>query len=219
MTASAAHRSVIKFSGTSTLMSSEPMSLVSGLTYRVTAAGRRVLDPLQPVEVRADGILVPATDYSLSYLFGTVTFAAAPAAPVTITANFLPMWPLAAARSFSIQCSRAALDNTPMGELGARSKQMGLIDAQVSVGHLDEDTFADDFDTGTGVLRFWDIWEADAPKLVEIRPGGDAIEVFRGWFILPSLSADAELDGLVETSIDLELAAQAGAVFYGWGSA
>lgn len=217
--AKAAHRTIIKMSGTSTAMVSEAMSLLTGTTYRITSLFRRVLDPLVAVSVFDGGVLVPSSGYALSTLFGTVTFAVAPTGAVTITANYLPMWQLGCARSFSISNSKTILDATCFDGPGSRKKKGGLIDGTVSIGHLDTATLADDFDTGADTLTFFDSWNADTPKLVEIRPGGDATEVFRGWYILPTISVDAELDGLVETSVELELAAQAGFVYYGWGAA
>ena len=74
--------------GTSTAMTAEAMSLVSGKTYQVTASTKRNFNPAVAVTVLDNAVAVNVTNIlNIDYLFGRVTFIAGytVTGPVTVT--------------------------------------------------------------------------------------------------------------------------------------
>ena len=84
----------IKSSGTSTSMTSEAMSLVSGKTYKIASAAKEIFDYNQALTFSdGSGPISAANIDSIDYLFGTVTFVSTftPTGSVTVTGHYLPM--------------------------------------------------------------------------------------------------------------------------------
>jgi len=138
----AGHNAVIKKSGTPIAMTSEAMSLVSGKTYQITAAARRVISFLNPVTVLAGGTDVTANVESIDYLVGRVTFKATytPASPVTITGFYIPMTQIAKGRSFNLSQTVAEQDTTGYDDAqannGYRRFDEGLRSVSLELGGI-----------------------------------------------------------------------------------
>ena len=101
--------------GTSTALTTEPMTLVSGKTYEITNAAKRVINrTFSPINVFDNAVNANAEVLNFDYLFGRVTFKASYTVigPVTITGQYYPMVQLAKANSFSLTQSADAVDTT-----------------------------------------------------------------------------------------------------------
>lgn len=215
----AAHPTTIKIPGTSTAMVDQPCSLVSGTTYRITDAAKRVLDPDAAVTVKDGGVAVAAADYTVDPLFGTVTLDSAPGGAVTISASYLPLLTVGTARGFGIQASRTVLDDTTFGDL-AKAKLLGLADGSVSLDLLED--LLEDHDPGAGARTLGDYLAQGLPVLVEIHPGA-AGPYFRGWYVAESQEVAGEVDDLVTASLSLTCSARTitgrqDAASFGWGT-
>src|SRR5690348_7886763 len=84
----------VKSTGTSTAMTGEAMSLVSGKTYKVTDATKDVWDYTKSLTVKDNGAAVAAADIEeINYIFGQVTFVAGytPTGPITVDGHYLPL--------------------------------------------------------------------------------------------------------------------------------
>ena len=106
--------------GTSTLMTNEPCSLVGGQVYQITDSARRIIDgDLVPVPVvRDNGVIVATSNYSIDYNYGIITFIASYSinTPIVITANFLPAHNGARAMTVSAELSYDDEETTTFGD-------------------------------------------------------------------------------------------------------
>lgn len=100
--------------GTPTSMAAEALTLVSGKTYRITAATKRMLSLGHTITVYDNAVDATAEVASIDYLTGTVTFDSGytVTGPVTLDGYYIPMTQLGKARSFSLTQTKAELDNT-----------------------------------------------------------------------------------------------------------
>ena len=214
----AAHAASVKVAGTPVAMSGEAMSLVSGKTYRVTSSARRVLDPSSSVTVLDNGVSVAASNRTVDYLFGLVTFAAGytVAGPVTISGAYLPTMPVAEVREFSISVQGTLSDSTTLDAAGVALKTQTLKDYTASITTL-QSALADN-DSGGGTVTVAGIHSAGLPVLVEVGLGG---YLFRGWALVESFEEKGSGDGLVELSVSLtgtgKTAVSGESVSFGWG--
>lgn len=203
--ANAGYEAVLYVSGTSTAMVDEACSLVSGKTYQITDATKRLLDPDVAIVVEDNGASVDAADIqSIDLLFGKVTFASGytPTGPITISANYLPLAIYGMVRSFSIQLSRSVYDSSVMdGVSDHRQKKIGLKDASGSIGaldfgdtQLDDDTIEERFTSGT-------------PFILAFGPEGDVSNSanLRVRVLLETMEVSGEVDALVDDSLSFAL--------------
>lgn len=140
----AGYNVVLKKTGTSTAMTDEAMSLVSGKTYRITNAAHRVIDPEVAVVVEDGGTPVDAEDIlNIDYVGGTVTFVGGytVGGSVTIaTGNYLPTGAFGCSRSFTLTQSTAEIDSTcyefAQANEGMRRFEGGLKTVSLEVGGI-----------------------------------------------------------------------------------
>jgi hypothetical protein len=203
---------VVKVSGTSTVMTGEATSLVSGNTYRITNAAKRVIDPAVAVVVKDGG--TPVTPTSIDYLFGAVTLPAPPGGAVTVDAAYLPIATLGDAKSIEVQLQSDLLDKSAFGSQ-AKAKLLGLQDATASVGRLSLPI--DDLDADTGGVQSLDSrMKAGTAMLLDWLV--DGTNRVRGWFLVKSYKVTAQVAGLIEVSVDFEATAQAAGAVFGIGT-
>lgn len=180
-------------SGTSTGMTAEACSLVTGKTYRVTNAARRLLDPAVAVVVDDNGSPVAAGDIaSIDYLHGVVTFDAGytVTGPVTIDANYLPISQVADAFSYATTTSVGMLDKTKFGDT-VRTRLPGLGDVSGSI----------DLKTSSGADAIAALAAAGTIAYLVIQPAGTgSAEHLRARVLFESVDGSAALDGVVQTS-------------------
>lgn len=173
----AGYAATLKQQGTPVVMTAEAMSLVSGKTYQVTAAAKRVIDYFSTVTVLDNAVDHTADVVSIDYLFGKVTFAAAytPTGPITITGKYVPMSTIAKGRSFNLNMTAAELDKTvyesAQANGGWRTFDYGLRTVSMDMSGI--------FDVTNGAAT---ALRARTPLVIECSPDGTANTLFRGYF-------------------------------------
>jgi hypothetical protein len=204
----------LKQQGTATTMTAEPMALVSGKTYRITNAVRRILDYFSPITVFDGGVDHTADVVSIDYLNGEVTFAAAytVSGAVTLTGKYVPTVSIAKARTFTLTQSAAELDTTVYEEArandGWRTFKYGLRTVGLDIGGV--------YDVTNGfaaALRSRD------PIMVEVAPANDALTFFRGFFKFHNRGQQGDVGALEEENRTLGLWVPDGALVvrpFGW---
>lgn len=112
---------VINKMGTSTTMTTEACSLVSGKTYQITAATKRVIDRSQALNVFDNGVNQNANVLNVDYLTGKVTFKSTytVTGPVTVTGKYFPMVSLGAYTSFTLTQSVSIIKDSNIPALQA----------------------------------------------------------------------------------------------------
>jgi hypothetical protein len=163
--------------GTPTVMTAEAMTLVSGKTYRITNAAKRIIDYFSAVTVLDNAVDHTADVLSIDYLNGEVTFAAAytPVGPITITGKYVPTVAIAKARGFTLNQSAAEIDETDYetarGNDGWRVFDYGLRSANMDLSGI--------YDVTNGAAA---ALRARAPLIIEVRPDNTTETFFRGYF-------------------------------------
>jgi hypothetical protein len=195
-------------------MTAEACSLVSGTTYRVTNAAKRVLDPATTVTVKDAGTPIAAANVTIDYLFGTFTLASGPGGAVTVDAAYIPVYAVADCQAVDVSVAINLADASVLGS-SYKKKLATLLDCSGSLKRLA--LSIDDIDTvtaGTQSLHSWLM--AGTPRLLDVL--FTTGQRFRAWVLFKDNKASGSVDGLVELSIDFEGAAQAPAAVCGFGS-
>ena len=203
-----ANLSTLKTGGVSTAFTGAACSLVTGKTYQMNDATKRVLDPAVAVAVTDNGVTVATTNYEVDYLYGKVTFATAytVTGPVVVSAgNYLPGLSLAKVTDYSFTCTADVPAVTEFGN-AAVTRQSALKDLSGSLTTLELPQT--DLDAGGGTTKLQSLFDNGTPMLLELGfPGGG---FFRAWVIIESLDTSGAVDGLVEFTIGFSGAAQLG---------
>jgi hypothetical protein len=194
-----AHSVVVKATAPAVALSNEAMSLLSGDTFVVTNAAKRILDPGAAIVIHDDGSPVAAGDFAVDYLAGTVTFAAPPATPVTINSGaYLPAHAVAGAREFSISMERVELEDTEFGDT-LKSRFVGL---KFASGSLSGFFLADDdWDPGGGTLTADGAFGAGTQLVLEVLLDSATNHYFRGFVTLLGLDGAGAVDGVFTSTI------------------
>ena len=179
-------------SGTSTSMTAEATTLVTGKTYRITNAAKRMLDPTVAVVVDDSGSPVSASDIlSIDYLHGIVTFdpSYTVSGAVTVDANYIPLSQIADVYNASFSTNIMTLDNT-VYEDTAVSRKAGLKDISGSFSSYDEGATAISSLLAAGTVLY----------LTWMQTGSAAEDHLRSRVLLESEDASVAVDGLVEST-------------------
>jgi hypothetical protein len=204
----------LKQQGTPTTLTAEPAALVSGKTYRITNAAKRILDYFTAVTVFDNAIDRTSNVISVDYLNGEVTFAAAytVVGPVTVSGKYIPTVAIAKGRSFTLTQGAAEKDTTDYetarGNGGFRTFDYGLRTVGLEIQGV--------FDVTNG---FSTALRARLPIIVEIAPANDALTFFRGFFKFHSRGQQGNVGALEEETRTLGLWVPDGALVvrpFGW---
>lgn len=189
----ATYTTTIKKSGTSTSMTGEATTLISGTTYGIDDAIKDLFDRDQTFVVKDGGTPIATTDYTIDYLRGRVTLDSAPGGAVTIDGYYLPLATLAGANTYDLTVTPAILDTTDIADSGWMTNKQGLIDVAFSASRFDDLTtdYRDHLVDGDTVV-------------IEIISGGGA-EIIRGWFNVSGVAGAGDLEGLEEQNLSFEL--------------
>ncbi len=196
----AGYQAKIMKSGTSTLMTAEAMSLVSGKTYQITAATKRLFDRTASLIVYDNAVDHTADVESIDYLFGRVTFASAytPTGPITITANYLPLAVVGCINEFTLTQTANAVDNTCMDTAqandGHRTFEYGLKTVNLEANGI--------YKSANGFLA---LLQDREELVIEINPDGQGLTVARGFFKAVNTGQSGEVGDLEEESITFNL--------------
>lgn len=194
----------LKKQGTPTTMTGETTTLVSGKTYQITSAAKRVLDYATAITVSDAATDKTSEVESIDYLSGTVTFKSTytPTGPITITGKYTPLVAIAKGKSFSLTQNAAEIDTTDYetaaGNGGWRTFKPGLRTAGLEVGGI--------YDVTNGAK---DALVAKLPFIIEISPdntAGTADEtVFRGFYKYINTAQAGDVGALETETINFGL--------------
>lgn len=192
MAATAGYNAKLYRSGTSTAMTAEATTLVTGKTYRITNAAKRMLDPAVAVVVDDGGSPVSASDIlSIDYLHGLVTFdpSYTVSGAVTFDANYLPLSQIADVYNASFSTSVMMLDDTVYEDTQV-SRKAGLKDISGSFSCYDEGATALSslLEAGTVLYLTWQ------------QTGSGSTGHLRARVLLESEDVSAAVDGLIEST-------------------
>lgn len=179
-------------SGTSTSMTAEATTLVTGKTYRVTNAAKRMLDPSVAVTVDDGGVPIASANIeSIDYLHGIIVLDSGytPSGAITVDANYLPLSQIADVYTTSITTTVTMLDDT-VYEDTAVSRKAGLKDISGSFSAYDEGTTAISELVGNGTVVF----------LTFEHTGSASVDHMRARVLLESDDSSVSVDGLVEST-------------------
>ena len=193
--ATAGYSAKLYRSGTSTSMTAEATTLVTGKTYRITNAAKRMLDPAVAVVVDDGGSPVSASDILLiDYLHGLVTFdpSYTVSGAITFDANYLPLSQIADVYNASFSTSVMTLDDT-VYEDTAVSRKAGLKDLSGSFSAYDEAATAISSLMAAGTVLY----------LTWMQTGSATADHLRARVLLESEDASVAVDGLVETTYNV----------------
>jgi hypothetical protein len=188
--------------GTSTAMAAEACTLVSGQTYRISAATKRIINRAIAVTVFDNAVDHTADVESIDYLFGKITFKAAYTiiGPVTITGEYFPMLTLAKFQSFTLTQTAVAINNSDMPNLqtngGFETFEPGLKTVNMDLPSV---FAAADGWHGALVSR--------AEYVIETNPDGTGItgSVARGFFRLMTDTQSGDVGALEQESLKFSL--------------
>jgi len=190
--ATAGYSAILYRSGTSTSMTAEATTLVTGKTYRITNAAKRMLDPTVAVVVNDSGTPVDEADIlSIDYLHGIVVFV--PGYPIggaiTIDANYLPLSQIADVYTTSISTAVTMLENTVYEDTSV-SRLAGLKDISGSFSVYDEGATALSSLAANGTVLY----------LTLLHTGSASTEHLRARVLLESEDVSVAVDGLIEST-------------------
>lgn len=157
-----------------------------------------MIDPAAAVSVFANGVLVPATGYTLNYLYGIVTFAVAPTAPVTLNYTYIPLGEACSVKGISVTTERVVLDTstfcTTNSDQGHRRKLMGLADLTAEIESVDPSS---DATRGAFLAAFED---GEVPVVLEYQPDRGDTTSLRAFGFLSSAADMSQVEALAESS-------------------
>lgn len=189
---SAGYSAKLYRSGTSTSMTAEATTLVTGKTYRITNAAKRMLDPTVAVTVDDGGVPIAAVNIeSIDYLHGIIVLDAGytPGGAVTVDANYLPLSQIADVYTASFSTMRTMLDDT-VYEDTTISRKAGLSDVSGSFAVYDE-----------GATAISQLLEDGTVLYLTFMPTGSGeTDHLRARVLLESEDTGAAVDGLVEST-------------------
>lgn len=164
--------------GTPTTMTDEAMSVVTGKTYQINTASKRVIDRLTAITVEDNGVAVSDANIdSFNYLIGRVTFVSSytPTGPITITGKYVPMVEVGCANEFTLTMTANATDTTCMTTAqandGHRVYEYGLKTVSLELSGIQKTTNA-----------YMTALKNREELVIEVNPEGEGKCIARGYF-------------------------------------
>ena len=197
----AGYAAVVKKTGIATAMTGEAMSLVSGKTYQVTSAAKRLIDWTRAYTVYDNASPVAAANIEeVNFLFGRVTFISGytPAGSITLDGYYLPLAEVARANSFTLTQTADSIDKSDYershANNGYRVFDQGLKTVSLELGGF--------YDQTSG---FYALLESREDFVIEINPDGSGLSVARGIFKMVNRAQSGDVGALEEETRRFEL--------------
>lgn len=198
----AGYVATIMRAGTSTALTNEPMSKVSGQVYQVTDATKRVLNRAVPLTIKDKGVKVDAENIkAVDYLFGQVTFASGyvVTGPVTIASGaYFPLQAVGCSNAFTLTQTANAIDNTCMDTAqtnkGYRTFEYGLKTVSLELQGIYK-----------SANNFLQLLQNRAELIIEINPDGQGKVIARGFFKAMSTGQSGDVGDLEQETITFNL--------------
>ena len=191
----------IKKIGTSTVMTSEACTLVSGKTYQITSAIKRVVNRGVTLNVLDNAVNQNANVLNVDYLNGKVTFLPSytVTGPVTITGAYFPLISLGSYMSFNLTQTAAAIKASDLPSLQANGgfdifRSGGLREVNIQLPSIF--VAADAWDTSI---------TARSEYILEINPDGAGAHSARGFFKLMDDKQSGNVGALEEETLQFNL--------------
>lgn len=163
--------------GTSTTMTDQATAVVTGKTYRIVDATRRIIDYFSAITVKDGATDITAEVISIDYLNGEVTLDSGytVVGSITVTGKYIPTVAIAKGRGFTLNMGAAEKDLSVYEDVrangGWRVFDYGLRTVGLDVSGI--------YDVTNGAA---DALRARTPIIVEIRPDNTTDTFFRGYF-------------------------------------
>ncbi len=190
-------------SGTSTVFTDEAMTLVSGLTYKITDNAKSIWDRTTPgnftfADSQSGGGALTAS--VIDYLFGEVTFASLPSGAIPeATGDYLPTSQLGKANAFTLTQTGDTVDTTDLATAQANNGFATFVGTLLTVG-LELSEFYDVTEDFHTVLT-------DREELIiEINPDGNVLSRARGFFKAVSAGQTGDVGGNEIETVSFQLA-------------
>lgn len=190
----------IKKQGSTTGMSTEAMTLLSGKTFQIDDATKEIWDRAVDITVFDNAVDHTADVESIDYLFGKVTFNSSYSVtePITITGSFFPTAVLGKATGFSLSMTADTKDTTdfPTAQAngGFRTVDPGLRSVQVQLDGV--------YDLASGLAASL---AAREEFIIEINPDGNSKSLARGFFREITQGQSGDVGALEEESVTFAL--------------
>lgn len=194
----AGHNADLYITGTSTGMTDEACTEVSGTVFQVTDSAKRILDHDVSIVVEANSV-AQSGNYTIDTLFGIVTFTdgSHTGETITVTANYLPRHQVAQIRSETFNSAWKTGDSTAQQDAG---QDLTLVQRQVSVT-VDAIQLLDTvYDGGTESLD--DTFDAGTVVVIEFQPTGSSNNVWRARSTIGSLGITSSVGDLAGASLE-----------------
>ena len=191
----AGYSATIKQTGTTTAMTTEACTLVSGKTYRITNTAKRVIDPAVTPTVFDNAVNRTTEVLEIDYLMGTVTFknTYTVTGAVTITGSYFPMVTLGKAKTWDLKQTAELIDNSDLATAQANGGY-NVYTPGLRTVTLDLKSFY----AVTSGLRA--AITGRTTVLIEINPDGAGKSIARGFFKATSESQSGDVGALEEES-------------------
>lgn len=204
----------IKQSGSSTTMTGEASTLVSGKTYQIDATTKRVWDHTATFVIYDNAVDHTADVASIDFLFGTVTFDSGytVTGPVTIDGKYHTLTALAKYRNFTLTQTMEPIDTTDIPAAQANSGHMTFDHGLKTVSLETSGVYA----TANGYRA---ALVARSELVIEINPDGSGKSVARGFFKPTGRGQSGNVGELEEETVSFTLSVPATATLqrpFGW---
>lgn len=190
----------IKKHGSSTSMTGEAMSLVSGKTYKITNAAKNCWNRAGTFVVYDNAVDHTADVLSIDYLWGRVTFKAAytPTTPITVDGAYFPLTALGQGQSFNLTMNAAEIRTTTFALVqangGYHTHDPGLRTATLDITGVY--ALASGFKSALASRSEW---------VVEVNPDGADKSSARGFFKILKYGQKGDVGALEEDTVSFTL--------------
>lgn len=194
------YQASLKKHGTSTVMSNEAMSLVSGKRYRIDDPTKEIWDRSVVFTVLDGAADVTSEVESFNYLFGEVVFKATytVVGAITISGSYFPTVQLTRVNSYTLTMTAEVIDtsdfDTVQANGGFRTSDPGLRTVEISTTGIYDTTL----DLGAEL-------EGRDEIIIEINPDGSGDSIARGFFRVTSEAKSGDVGALEEVTYTFPL--------------